>query len=219
MLTWFLLVFMGLLPIVNPPGSALLFLAMTRQAGGVERVELARSVAVYSFAIIFTSLTVGALVLKFFGISVPVLRVAGGLVLALSGWRVLDAPHSPAEIPLAGAPAVGNLKTMAFYPLTLPLTVGPGTVAVAIALGTSGSSAEDVSLAVKLTAVTGATLAILAISLLVYLCYRFADRLELVLGQRGSEALGRMFAFILICLGIEILWRGVVELWLSMPPR
>ena len=83
----FLPVFAGLMPIVNPPGSALLFLAMTRRGTRAQRTELARRIALYAFLIMIVSLYVGAFVLKFFGISVPVLRVAGGMVLAFAGWR------------------------------------------------------------------------------------------------------------------------------------
>lgn len=215
----FLLVFAGLMPIVNPPGSALLFLAMTRRGTRAERTELARRIAIYAFLIMIVSLYVGAFVLKLFGISVPVLRVAGGLVLAFAGWRALDAPRQRSDARAADVAGDGDLAHMAFYPLTMPLTAGPGTVAVAIALGTSGSGTADVPLPSVLGAMLGALLATLAIAALVYVCYRFADYLERVLGESGSDALGRLFAFILICLGIQVLWLGFAELWASLPAR
>lgn len=218
MLQSFLLVFVGLLPIVNPPGSALLFLAMTRRASRSQRAVLARQVAIYAFFIMITSLFIGAYVLQFFGISVPVMRVAGGLVLALSGWRVLDAPRMQAETaPVPKAEDAGELAGMAFYPLTMPLTAGPGTVAVAVAIGTGGSSEAGLPIATMLGAMFGGLVAVLAISALVYVCYRFSDRIQDALGESGSDALGRLFAFILICLGIQILWTGFTDLWVSLP--
>jgi len=216
----FLLVFLGLLPIVNPPGSALLFLAITRHGSQEERARLARQIAIYAFFIMIAALHVGAFVLQLFGISVPVLRVAGGLVLALSGWRVLDAPRPHGDT--AGGEGAGgarDLAGMAFYPLTMPLTTGPGTVAVAIAIGTRGSGKEAAPLSVIFSAIFGAAIATLGIAVLVYLCYRFADRIQKALGESGSDALGRLFAFILICIGIQILWTGFAELWITLPPR
>jgi len=220
MLQSFLLVFLSLLPIVNPPGSALLFLAITRRGSRQLRAVLARQIAFYAFLIMIVALFVGAFVLQLFGISVPVLRVAGGLVLALSGWRALDAPRQQGEGAQAdGAGAERELEDMAFYPLTMPLTAGPGTVAVAIAVGTGGSGDQGMSAAAVASAMLGGLIAVLGIATLVYLCYRFADRIEDALGERGSDALGRLFAFILICIGIQILWIGFAELWGTLPPR
>jgi multiple antibiotic resistance protein len=215
----FLLVFAGLLPIVNPPGSALLFLALTRRGTRAQRAELARRVAAYSFLIMLVSLNVGAFVLQLFGISVPVLQVAGGVVLALAGWRALDAPTQGADAATPEAAQAGDLQSMAFYPLTMPLTAGPGTVAVAIALGTSGSSAIGMPSAQLVGSALGALAAIVLIAALVYVCYRYADRIQEALGDSGSDALGRLFAFILICIGIQILWTGFAGLWVSLPPR
>ena len=218
MLQSFLLVFLGLLPIVNPPGSALLFLAMTRRGSRLQRTMLAQQVATYSFCIMIAALTIGAFVLQLFGISVPVLRVAGGLVLALSGWRMLDAPRMQAEsAPTPDAGEAHELDGMAFYPLTMPLTAGPGTVAVAVAIGTGGSDWAELPAAELIGALVAALAATLAISALVYVCYRFADRIQDAVGESGSDALGRLFAFILICLGIQIFWNGFTDLWISLP--
>jgi multiple antibiotic resistance protein len=131
----FFLVFAGLLPIINPPGSALLFLAMTRHGSQAERAELAKLIAFYAFLIGNVSFYVGAFVLDLFGISVPVLRVAGGLVLALAGWQLLNAPRESSGT-LGVLRETKDLKALAFYPLTMPLTTGPGTMALTIAIGT-----------------------------------------------------------------------------------
>jgi multiple antibiotic resistance protein len=224
MLQSFLLVFLALLPIVNPPGSALLFLAITRRGTRQLRAALARQIAIYAFLIMIVALYVGAFVLELFGISVPVLRVAGGVVLALSGWRTLEAPRQPSDAAQADhAGGARELEGMVFYPLTMPLTAGPGTVAVAIAVGTRGSGEHSMSTAQMagemIGAMLGAALAALGIAALVYVCYRYADRIEDALGERGSDALGRLFAFILICIGVQILWTGFAELWSTLPPR
>ncbi|MCK6452790.1 MAG: hypothetical protein L6R19_18370 [Alphaproteobacteria bacterium] len=128
-----LLVFAALFPIVNPPGTALLFLAMTRRGSREDRAWLARRIALYGFVIITASLYFGAFVLEIFGISVPVPRVAGGVAVTLTGWQLLHAPRDGAVVDRAGDRP--DVRAIAFYPLTLPLTAGPGTIAVTIAPG------------------------------------------------------------------------------------
>ena len=108
---------------------------------------------------------------------------------------------------------------MAFYPLTMPLTAGPGTVAVAVAVGTRGSGTSVVPPLQMIGAMAGALLAAIGICVLVYVCYRLADRIESAVGESGSDALGRLFAFILVCIGVQILWTGFADLWASLPAR
>ena len=99
---------------------------------------------------------------------------------------------------------------MAFYPITLPLTMGPGMIAVSTAIGTGmiGHGTENL---------IGCLLATVATLLTVYVCYRYCDRVSQAVGATGADALSRVFAFILLCIGISILWQGFTELWLSMP--
>lgn len=204
----FLLVFGSLFPIVNPPGSAFMFLAHVRSATHEQRAELAARVAVYAFLIVVGSMFVGSHVLGLFGVSIPALRVGGGLVVAVAGWRLLNAKTGATEGDLAVEATPESLRSAAFYPLTMPLTTGPGTIAVTIALGTSQPFAHTgLSLATL-----GALLAVLAISALIYLCFRFADRMEGLLGRALTDALMRLFALLLLCIGIEIIWRGISEM-------
>ena len=133
----FLLVLAAIFPVVNPPGTALVFLAMTQGAAPELRRELAWRVAKNALMVLVCSLLCGALVLQFYGISIPVLRVAGGYVVAVAGWRLLqEGSHKSVE----GADDQtlrSSLLRQAFYPLTMPLTTGPGTIAVVISLGLS----------------------------------------------------------------------------------
>jgi multiple antibiotic resistance protein len=207
-LTSFLLVFGSLFPIVNPPGSALIFLALTRAASHCQRAELALRVAAYAFLIVNGSLYIGSTVLTLFGVSIPALRVGGGLVIAVAGWRLLNAKLGATEQDIDLDHSPENLKTAAFYPLTMPLTTGPGTIAVTIALGTSQPFAGHV----PSFALLGALLAATAISALIYLCFRFADRMESLLGRALTDALMRLFALLLLCIGVEIISRGVAEM-------
>ena len=133
----FLLVLAAIFPVVNPPGTALVFLALTQGAAPELRRELAWRVAKNALMVLVCSLLCGALILQFYGISIPVLRLAGGYVVAVAGWRLLhEGSHKGAEMADEQALRTSLLR-QAFYPLTLPLTTGPGTIAVVISLGLS----------------------------------------------------------------------------------
>lgn len=199
----FLLVYAALFPIVNPIGSAPLFLGMTESYSGTERIALARRVSINSFLLLCGSLFVGSHVLEFFGITLPVLRIGGGLVVTTFGWKLLNSDTSPDHNAASNVPMI---SADAFYPLTMPLTVGPGSISVAVALG----SQRPKLLGIENLLIMGlsATLGLLAISLTIYLCYRFAQRLVAFLGAGGTNVVVRLSAFILVCIGIQIIWSG-----------
>ena len=201
------LVFAAAFPIVNPAGSALIFLDMTRQFGHGVREQLARKIAAYSFLILNGSLFVGSYVLEFFGISVPALRVAGGVVVAAAGWKFLQEHESEAAAGDAAVlPSAESLSGMAFYPFTLPITTGPGTISVMIALGTSHTSHDPLQYRIEFDLAALRANAVMA--LLIYLCFAHADRVRNVLGNTGTTIVLRLSAFILFCIGVQILWSG-----------
>jgi multiple antibiotic resistance protein len=201
-----LLIYGGLFPIVNPVGSAPLFLGLTQFCSDAQRNALARSVAIISFFLLLGSMFMGSHVLEFFGISLPVVRIGGGLVVTAFGWKLLNS-----DTPPEGARATTDATIPdSFYPLTMPLTVGPGSISVAITLG----SARPKVLAFDHLALlaSGAVAGIVLIVVTVYLCYRFAERLVRLLGPVGTNVLMRLSAFIMLCIGIEILWSGWSDL-------
>jgi multiple antibiotic resistance protein len=202
-----LVIVAGLLPIINPPATALIVLGMVPHATDAERSEVARRISINSFAILLASLSIGAYVLSFFGISIPVLRAAGGIVIAMAGWNLLQAPDDQDAEPAPTPNRSASLRAKSFYPLTLPITVGPGAIAVAIALGTG--SPRGGLLPVHLVGV-GVALVILCAS--IYVCVRFSGHLERLLGTVGTQVAMRLFAFVIFCIGVQILWLGVSEL-------
>ncbi|MCC6194872.1 MAG: MarC family protein [Burkholderiales bacterium] len=203
-LTALLLVVGGLLPIVNPVGSAPMFLAMTRGSDPQTRAVLAVKIAVNTFILIMGALIFGAYVLKVFGLSVPAVQVAGGLVLCALGWNLLNSDEPDPKVD--GAPPNTEMVFMrAFYPLTLPLTVDPGALAVAVTLGANhahGIARVAIGLA---AAILGTAL----ISVCVWLCYRYAGRVARWLGHSRVMVVLRLSAFIVLCIGVEITWNGV----------
>ena len=203
----FLLVYVGLFPIVDPIAGAPIFLGLTRHCTEQERRSLARRVAINSFFLLLGSLFVGSNVLGFFGITIPVVRIAGGLVVTAFGWKLLHTNEELQDHRDAGATDKPVVPTDAFYPLTMPLTVGPGSISVAITLGSQrpvGPAYADHMAMLAAAAIAG----IAAISITVFVCYRFASRIASTLGRNGTNVLVRLSAFLLLCIGIEILWSG-----------
>ena len=216
----FLLTFVGLFPIVNPIESAPFFYSMTAGLTAQERKVMARRVAINGFGLLLGSMVLGPYILEFFGIQLAVVRIAGGLVVTSLGWKMLtqDGPASHADAADLQKNRGKNIGS--FYPLTMPLTVGPGSMSVAITIGSgsgtlayailNGSQSKGAGLAFAEIAMhaVGALLGLVAIGLSIYLAYRFAAVVVNRLGNTGLDVLVRLSAFILLCLGIEILWSG-----------
>jgi multiple antibiotic resistance protein len=212
--TFLLLAFPALFSIINPLGGAFIFLAATRRMEQKARSRLARQVATYSFITLNVSMLIGAFVLRIFGIDMPVLRLAGGIVIALTAWKLLNAEDDSAKrgavLEEAGA---ADASRLAFYPLTMPMTTGPGTIAVAVALGTGGGGpGADNPLVFGVQALVTTTL----ICLLIYLLYRSSSRIALAIGPTGTNIVARLSAFLLFCIGIQVMWGGIAELIRSL---
>jgi len=205
----FLLVYAALFPLVNPFGSAPFFLGLTEEYTNEERARMSRQIAINSFLLLLGSLWIGSHVLGFFGVSLPIVRVAGGLVVTSFGWKLLNSAALPDQSH-AAQHAAENDDPDTFYPLTMPLTVGPGSISVAITLGSEHAPTEDWEIFVAKA--VAAVAALVAMSFTVYFCYRFAPRLVAALGRGGMNVVVRLSAFILLCIGIQILWNGIQQL-------
>jgi multiple antibiotic resistance protein len=207
LVTAFLAVFIGLFPIVNPLGMAPIFLRLTADATDRTRAALAWQVAFGGFCLMAISLFIGSHILAFFGLTITAVQIAGGLVVTASGWKLLQQGADVREREQQ-APVPDNLiMRRAFYPLTLPLTVGPGTISVAITLGTRGANAQF-----PLMVVIGGLLGAVAVAATIFLSYRFAPALLKRLGESGTDIFMRLSAFILLCLGVQIVTNGLASL-------
>jgi multiple antibiotic resistance protein len=200
----------ALFPIVNPIGDTPIFLSLTQGLSGQARSVLARMIAVNSLMLILGSIFIGTHILAFFGISLPVVQVGGGLVVISTGWMLLSQPN---EDKAKGNGArrecsEADYSSQAFYPLTLPLTVGPGSISVAITVGANRPEGSES----RWPLIGGMLLGAVLISLSVYLSYRFAERIERTLGASAMNVITRMSSFILVCIGVQILWNGLSAL-------
>jgi multiple antibiotic resistance protein len=195
----------ALLPVVNPPGDAPLFLAMTRGYDGSLRAMLARRIGLYSFALLLGAMQLGGFVLRIFGLSLPVVQVAGGAIVCALSWRLLgDSPRPPAVTPepdRAHQVAFGR----AFYPLTMPLSIDAGAISVAITVGANHRHTIESQIIQLVAAIIGC--GFIAVSL--FLTYRHAERISQRIGPTGMTIVLHLSAFILLCIGVSIGWNGI----------
>jgi multiple antibiotic resistance protein len=207
-----LLVVSALFPIVDPIGGSPIFLSLTREYTPETRRLLARRIAVNSFLLLIGSFAIGSHVLSFFGISLPVVQVGGGLIVMAAGWTMLKERDEIDRGAVRRTVKCTDVLRDAFYPLTLPLTVGPGSISVAITLGANGSHYLRASLLALAAAAIGSAF----VAVTIYLCYGFADRLALMIGPAGMNVVLRLSAFLLVCIGVQILWNGASTLLRSL---
>ncbi len=202
------LAFSALFPVINPIGSAVLFLGFVQDAGHPARKLLARKIAINTIWFLMVVLIVGTLVLRFFGISLPVVQVAGGFVLATMGWSLLNKPDTPAA-PATDQQSLSSLENKAFFPLTFPLTAGPACVVVTLTLGAHASRGRPFEIVL---AHLGVLVGIVLMGVLVYLSYAYADRTTARLSPSMTQGILRIISFILLCIGAEIMWNGIQAL-------
>ena len=203
----FLLAFSALFSIVNPIGAALIFARVTADRTHAERLDLARRVALYAALVMLVALWGGAYVLDVFGISLSALRIAGGLVVAAQAWAMLSAAEDHEERKAGQAQEAAGAPDVAFFPLTMPFTTGPGTMSVAIALGSNLPAGSPL----MLPFILGSSAAALVVAALVWLAYGSTDLILGWLGPSGARVMSRLSAFLLLCIGTQITLGGVTE--------
>jgi multiple antibiotic resistance protein len=217
----FILALTALLPLINPIGSALVFLGLVRDEPAAVYRQLARKIAFSTFGFLIVIEFLGSLLLAFFGISLPIVQVTGGIVIAATAWALLfekdvnasnRAKHQEIE---GSAPTVDeDLNNKIFYPFTFPITAGPGTLVVTITLSAHAAAG---SLIEKGEAYGGIALAAAVLSASVYLCYGYAPKLIKTVSPATVHGILRVMAFILMCIGVQIAWNGLSLLGMVLP--
>ena len=209
-LKFFAIALSALFPLINPVGSALVFLSMV--AGAPRDIVRGLSIRIAintTIFLVFVDVS-GAALLKLFGISLPVMQLAGGLVVAAMGWRLLNESDTLVQAepsPESAAPA--TLQKRVFYPFTFPITAGPGTIVVTLTLSAHASKRTLVEALVAHLGIFSAV-AILCVS--VYFCYSYADVIARRVSQQTAHGILRVLAFFLFCIGVQIAWNGLAAL-------
>lgn len=216
LLNSFLIAFTALLPLINPLGSALVLMGLVKeQPPGVYRT-LARKIAINNVIFLTVIELLGATILRFFGISLPIVQLSGGMVIAAMGWAVLNERDARAnsrnkrEETEEGEDALyEDFEPKMFYPFTFPITSGPGTL-VGLLTVTAHSSNQD--LTKNVLGHVGVFLALVVLSVLVYFCYAYAPKITKVIPPSTAHGILRVVAFILLCIGVQIAWNGLSAL-------
>lgn len=202
--TVFIYAFVSLFSIVNPIGMSGVFLELTKRFSNKRRHVAAYLVALYGTILLSATFFIGPYVLKFFGISISSIQVAGGILVFHSAWKMLNTKFSPNDDTMPGAKKSDNI----FFPLTMPLTAGAGSIAVTLALaamvkGNHVNVFESISASLA---------AIVVVFIVVAICYRFADTIFNKLGKTGTSVVGSLSAFILLAIGVTVIWEGILGL-------
>lgn len=211
----FLFTMATVLPIINPPAIAPIFLALTKGVSNTDRQKLAGKLGINIFFMLLAAMLAGNIVLELFGISLPIIRIGGGLLVIATAWNLVNATNTDTEQAkdMAEGYSWARIQSQAFYPLTFPMLCGPGTIAATI---TVGATLNDASTLTSLTKLIAAILALAAVALTVLFCLRYAAPILTRLGTNGTAVLMRLSAFILLCLGVQIAWDGFSEVSLNL---
>jgi multiple antibiotic resistance protein len=212
----FLIAFSVLLPLINPLGSALVFLGLAGEAPPNVYRSLARRIAVNNIIFLAIIELLGAAILNFFGISLPIVQLSGGIVIAAMGWKVLNERDARAnsrnkqeETETAEETRMEDFEQKIFYPFTFPITSGPGTL---VALLTVTARISGQNLTGNILAHVGVFVAVVVLSVLVYFCYAYAPKITKAIAPSTAHGILRVIAFILLCIGVQIAWNGLAQL-------
>jgi len=191
---------LALLPVTNPPASAPAFLALTERMTPQRRLGQLRAACVFMVAVLVTFLVGGSLIMGFFGISIPGLRIAGGLMVAGIGSSMLTAAADRRPAGAADGPPEGD-RDIAFSPLAMPMLSGPGSIAVTLGL---------TSLAKTWLDYVAIAIGIVAVAAIAYVTLRASGSIVALIGQVGMNALTKVMGFLLLCIGIQFIVNGIL---------
>ncbi|AXK49737.1 stress protection protein MarC [Aliarcobacter trophiarum LMG 25534] len=198
-----------LLPLANPITTVALFIALSHNMTKQEKNREAFLASVYVFFIIVISFYFGQFIMKTFGISIPGLRIAGGLIVAYIGFRMLFPAKKDENT------QDKKEESIAFVPLAMPSTAGPGTIAMVISIASSVSSGQANS--PMWVIYTASILVPLILSIILWFSLRSADVIMKIVGQNGVDAISRIMGFLLVCMGTQFMINGVKEIVINFP--
>ena len=207
-----------LLPLTNPPTTVALLLALSGNMTDAERNRQAFLASIYVFLIMTIAFYAGRLVMSTFGISIPGLRIAGGLIVAYIGFRMLFPQQSATQTPEAHEKSNELQKhesaNIAFVPLAMPSTAGPGTIAMIISSASSVKNSTAFSPMVKEIA---PVLIFFTIAIILWVSMRCAGGLMRLVGKSGIDAISRLMGFLLVCEGVQFVINGILEIVSTQP--
>lgn len=210
------LVFIGIItlfPVVNPIGTAFILNPYFNNLNRKERKNAVKKIALFSFAICTVTVFTGRWILELFGLSIPVIQLAGGILICKMGWEFLSAGNNASENKVKSqhtdTMSENNIQDKLFYPITFPVTVGAGTISVLFTLGARSTHESIPDYLIN----TGALLlSIIVICILIYIFYLNTKTLIRFMGPKGENVVNRISAFLIFCVGLQIAVNGIQAL-------
>lgn len=202
-----------LLPLANPLPAVAIFLGLSGTMTKTERQHQSFMAAIYVFVIMCVALYAGKLVMNTFGISIPGLRIAGGLIIVFIGFRMLFNVNNDQELDDIDKKLPENRKhkiaSIAFVPLAMPSTAGPGTIAMIIS---SASSMPNIDKFSPWVLIVAPTLTFAIIAIILWLSLLSSEAIMRLLGTSGIDTISRLMGFLLVCMGVQFLINGILEI-------
>ena len=201
--------FITLFPVVNPIGTAFVLNPFFSDLSKSEQKSIAKKVAIYAFSICLVTLFLGQYILEVFGLSIPVVQLAGGIIICKIGWEFMGDTQEKSELELKVTNSLDSIMKKAFYPITFPTTTGAGTIAVLLALTAHNKGATYLNSLVNISAIL---IAVLAISILIFVFYSNTTRLLNFIGEAQKNIVNKISAFLVFCVGLDIAITGLFKL-------
>jgi multiple antibiotic resistance protein len=198
-----------LFPVVNPIGTAFILNPYFNDLSKSEQTKIASKIALYSFFVCLVTLLLGQYILEVFGISVPVVQFAGGIIICKIGWEFMSDAPQDSKIELKGANSLDSIKDKAFYPITFPITTGAGTISVLLTLTAHNKGITYLNSLISISAIL---ISVLTICVLIFIFYSNTSRLLNRIGETEKNIVNKISAFLVFCVGLQIATTGISKL-------
>jgi len=199
-LSVFITILIGLFSLINPLSALPVYIGLTSGYTDENKLNTLKKTCVYIYIICMVSYFLGVYLLHFFGITIPALRVAGGLIIFRSGWQLLNVQHKK-ELSGKLQEESDEKTDISFSPLAMPLLAGPGSMSFLITLYSNRHESLDEALWQDAAAI----IAIIIVSVSIYFVFKYAPRLMKYTGQAGLTSLSKVMGFIVIGIGVQMI--------------
>jgi len=206
--------FLTLFPPVNPVGTSFILDPMMNHLSRKQRIAAAKKIALYCLVICVTSVIIGSWILKLFGLSLPIVQIAGGITICNMGWTLLNSDNNTSDNihsdkTVQPEDKFSKIENSLFYPMSFPMMCGAGTISVLLTLSAS-TSFQNIEQYLWNT--SALIVGIIAMVITIYICVANTHILLEKIGERGKQIVNRLSAFIVFCIGLQIFWEGIQSL-------
>lgn len=198
--------FITLFPVVNPIGTSFILNPVFSEFTTQDQRKIAKTIAIYTFILSFITVAIGEYILQMFGLSIPIVQLAGGIIISKIGWEFMSDKKTKKETHINTHQSINSIRNQLFYPLTFPTTAGAGTISVLLTLTAHNTSKNFVERIEHMGAIM---ISVLIISILIYIFYSNTSRIISRFGESGKNILNKISAFLVFAVGLNIMIHGL----------